>query len=169
MIMNELTNQFDVKCNTCDNCLLNVPMIGWEAVLSSHGWHTYEKAAGDEHTCPKCKSGAVSKDNAYEAHKKKCLEINELFVKKNTDYTGDNPDPFFTFKTAAKMAGISVEQAINWEIAKKLTRLRGLLDGNTPNYESMDDTLDDVQNYRIILKVWKDNSWNLVNSQEGKG
>jgi hypothetical protein len=96
----------------------------------------------------------MTKQEFYDKIKAQLEERLQLIKSKNSDYTGDNDEPFFCFIEAAKRSGITVEQGIEWEIQKKLTRLRGLLDGNSPNYESIDDTLDDIQNYRLIKQVW---------------
>lgn len=76
-------------------------------------------------------------------HKDICLELNEMYRKKNADY-GDSVGELF-----GKLGDISLLT----RISDKYNRLMTLLDqnnNNEPNFESITDTISDMANYCII-------------------
>jgi hypothetical protein len=83
-------------------------------------------------------------------------ECAKLIQKKNTDYAG-NGDPYENFHRAADFAGVSVEESILVRLGDKLARLKNLLTRNGERAvlnESIEDTLLDIINYFVILRVW---------------
>ena len=81
--------------------------------------------------------------NKIQLHKDICLEINETYRRKNSDY-GDSVGELF-----GKLGDISLLT----RISDKYNRLMSLLDPSNPkevNYESIDDTIMDMANYCII-------------------
>ena len=78
----------------------------------------------------------------------------EICRKKNSDYAASS-DAFANFRAAAQEAGISVEQVIRARMGEKNKRMLNLL--NQPNqveHETILDTLDDMANFAMILRVW---------------
>ena len=87
---------------------------------------------------------------------KRCLEIMNQRSKK---YSSPE-DPFENFYSAAEIAETTVEQGIMTRFGDKLTRLkRGLAElratGNVTEFsdESLEDTICDMINYLVILRV----------------
>lgn len=80
--------------------------------------------------------------------KEKQLEIIES---KQNDYTNPNECVLGNFKTAAANVGIKTEQQILSLMATKVARLGNLFKGNTPNNESIDDSIIDLANYTFLL------------------
>ena len=81
----------------------------------------------------------------------KCYEILE---KKNEDYSGDDQDPFKNFKNSITV-GVAPERGVLVRIMDKIQRVSNLID-KEPNVleESIDDTLIDLINYSVILKIF---------------
>ena len=76
-------------------------------------------------------------------HKEICDSMNELYIKKNADY-GDSVGIVYE-----KLGDISILT----RISDKYNRLMGLMDPkntNEPNFESIDDTIQDLANYALI-------------------
>jgi hypothetical protein len=84
----------------------------------------------------------------------RCLE---MLKKKNSDYANDT-SPFANFEYSSELAGIEKYQSILQLLGMKLSRIRELMSGKEPNYESLEDSILDAINYLIILNsVVKDN------------
>lgn len=80
---------------------------------------------------------------------------------KNSDYAGEG-DPFLNFK-ASEMYGIPVSQAIIVRMSDKLMRASNLL--QRPGLvadEKIGDTLQDLANYAVILKIWLESSQTIA-------
>lgn len=79
----------------------------------------------------------------------------EIHDKKSADYASSN-NPLSNFDVATY--GLSLfknprDQTFVWPIFTKLARLATLLNsGNTPNNESIEDSLIDIANYTILWK-----------------
>ncbi len=85
-----------------------------------------------------------------------CVEISR---KKNADYAGAE-DAFLNFK-ACEIYGINAEKAIIVRLSDKLVRVANLLTREAQvKDESVDDTLRDLSNYALILKL-------LIESKRG--
>ncbi len=81
----------------------------------------------------------------------------EISRKKNSDYAADG-DAFKNFR-ASETFGVPVEVAILVRMSDKFARIGNLLNKNTPGEvkdESVADTLSDLANYAMILKVYID-------------
>ena len=75
--------------------------------------------------------------------------------KKSSDYAGTD-DPFKNFR-GCEMYGISLEQGILVRMTDKMARIANLLDKKAKvKDESISDTLSDLCNYAMILKVYLD-------------
>ena len=80
----------------------------------------------------------------------------EISRKKNSDYAGLD-DPFKNFK-ACEMFGIDPKQAILVRMTDKMTRISNLLQREAQVLdESIGDTLSDLCNYSMILKLFIEN------------
>lgn len=74
-------------------------------------------------------------------HDRLCCELHELYIKKNADY-GDSVGILYE-----KLGDISMLT----RISDKYNRLMNLITtGGEQNYESIDDTIQDMANYCII-------------------
>lgn len=83
----------------------------------------------------------------------------EISRKKNSDYAGPS-DPFANFR-ACEMIGIPAEQGIIVRLTDKLMRVSNLLKRPTEvSDESILDTLSDLANYAMILRVYLENKNN---------
>ncbi len=91
----------------------------------------------------------------------------EISRKKNADYAND-ADPFQNFR-ACEVYGISPEKAIIVRMSDKLIRASNLLERDAKvKDESMLDTLSDLANYAMILRVYLENK-NGNTKGKGKG
>jgi hypothetical protein len=81
----------------------------------------------------------------------KCLEI---AIRKNNDYGGTNKDPYANFRNST-MVGVSVEKGMLVRMMDKMSRISTLLDKQAKvTDESIEDTLEDLANYAIIMKSY---------------
>ena len=79
------------------------------------------------------------------------LEIKQTMFKKGNDYA--NKDRLSNFKLAGNILGLSASQNCLSLIATKIARLGVLLNGDTPNYESIDDSILDLVCYSCLLSM----------------
>lgn len=78
----------------------------------------------------------------------------DISRRKNADYTGDNNDPFKNFRASA-LYGVPVGKGILVRMADKMARTASLLDNDAQvKDESILDTLSDLANYAMILRIW---------------
>lgn len=86
-------------------------------------------------------------------HKTQCKRMNDILVKKNSDYTGGSMDPFFNFKQVEMIGLTTAEIGIMTRVMDKISRVSALLKGNKRKVkdEGLEDTLLDCANYLIIL------------------
>ena len=75
--------------------------------------------------------------------------IHDTHEKKNSDYADDS-NPYSNFEGAAHLAGQTVDQVFHTLLGIKMERLRQLMTGKKPNYESLDDTLLDLATYAAL-------------------
>lgn len=86
-------------------------------------------------------------------------ELEEVLFKKHEDYGPMN----IAGAPGGPMNGLRVR------MYDKLARLNNLIDsGDTPNYESLEDTLLDLANYAIIGILVQRGQWEGVPSGKGK-
>jgi len=77
----------------------------------------------------------------------------EISRKKNSDYASET-DPFLNFR-ACETYGISCEKAIVVRMSDKLVRVANLLDKQAQVVdESLMDSLSDLTNYAMILRIY---------------
>jgi hypothetical protein len=77
----------------------------------------------------------------------------QLALRKNADYANSD-DPFANFKTST-IVGVPVEKAFLVRMGDKLARIGNLLDRPAEvKDESIGDTLSDLANYALLLRIW---------------
>ncbi len=84
-------------------------------------------------------------------------ELRAIWIAKNADYTGDNPDPFYNYSTSAALAGISTQQSLFGRLCEKVIRVSSLIKtGRTDNPKVTDEsiiaTLNDIAIQAIMLR-----------------
>ncbi len=81
----------------------------------------------------------------------------EIAKRKNADYAGTG-NPFKNFKLCEELGITSVEQGIMVRITDKVSRISTLLSKEAQvKDESIIDTLSDLANYAIILRIYIEN------------
>ena len=85
-----------------------------------------------------------------------CLEI---LKKKNSDYCGKT-DAYTNFKNYSRLGlKVSVEEGILTRMVDKFSRLINLTyNSDNVEDEQIEDTIDDLINYAVLLKCWIINS-----------
>jgi hypothetical protein len=73
---------------------------------------------------------------------------------KASDYA-DDANVFSNFENTATLTGLTVPQVFHVMISIKTERLRQLMSGKTPNFESREDTLKDLANYSALWIAWE--------------
>lgn len=73
----------------------------------------------------------------------------DLMEKKNKDYSGSSGDNI----TETGMLGMATR------IIDKASRFKNLVNKEDVNFESVEDTLDDLMNYAIIARMLKEGTW----------
>ena len=78
----------------------------------------------------------------------------EIATKKNSDYSGENENPFKNF-LMSEQVGVDPARAILVRISDKLSRISNLLDKDAQVIdERIEDTILDLVNYSAILKAY---------------
>lgn len=79
-------------------------------------------------------------------------ELAQLHNNKNADYAGDDP---LSNLLACEIAGISAEQGVYTRMTDKMSRLATFLKRHKLQVESekITDTLNDLANYAILLRI----------------
>lgn len=78
-------------------------------------------------------------------------QMREIMLTKGDDYAND--DRLSNFKKVAFMTNSTPEKAVLNLIATKVARLSELLEGKTPKNESVEDSILDLANYTLLLKM----------------
>jgi len=78
-------------------------------------------------------------------------ELSKIQDSKGDDYV--NEDRLSNFKIVASMVGITPEQVLLVFIATKAVRIGNLQGSKVPNNESIDNSIIDLVNYGILLKM----------------
>lgn len=102
-------------------------------------------------------------------HEDTCNRLRNVMRCKNADYSGSKLDAFKNFKRINAISALtSVEQGFLVRLTDKLGRLGAFVDGNQllVESESVEDTLDDMINYAILMKAWiKDKQLEELNAR----
>jgi len=72
---------------------------------------------------------------------------------KGKDYAGTE-DTFKSFKNTSAITGVSVEKVILTRMADKFTRLSNVLDNGTFVGETVQDTVNDLIGYSVLLSTY---------------
>lgn len=93
----------------------------------------------------------------------------ELTRRKNTDYTGDASDPFKNFKAAPTLGVSTVEEGIFVRMTDKMSRLAGFIRNGKllVEDEKIEDTLEDLAVYSIILAIYLRNERHEQRKRQG--
>lgn len=86
-------------------------------------------------------------------HEETCEKCRSIMRVKNQDYCGGSGDPYANFRIASAF-GIHPAMGIVLRITDKLQRVRAFAANGTMavKEESVDDALEDIVNYAILLK-----------------
>ncbi len=76
-----------------------------------------------------------------------CRAIGLLLISKNKDYNNTALAP------VPLLSKLDAEERLKVRIDDKLTRLIHLLDKETPNFESIEDNIGDLNGYLILWRV----------------
>lgn len=77
----------------------------------------------------------------------------EITKAKNSDYTGDNTDPFKNFKQVESFGALTAEQGFFTRMTDKMARIASFIKQGTLQVkdESVEDTLLDLANYCLLM------------------
>lgn len=79
-----------------------------------------------------------------------------LVIIKNADYSSNQEDAFANFRNVEKLWVCTVEQWILTRMSDKISRIANIIKKNDIQVknEKITDTLEDLANYAIILKLY---------------
>lgn len=81
-------------------------------------------------------------------------QVMKTLQEKNKDYSSVNE--FSNFVNSSGLAGITVEKAILIRMCDKVARIKNLLSNEAMvKNETIEDTMNDLIGYTIILKAWR--------------
>jgi len=86
-------------------------------------------------------------------HEETAIRCRDIMIDKNADYTGGSSDPFANFRMTEAI-GIPAELGILIRIMDKIQRVRSFVENGELQVksESVDDALEDIINYTILIK-----------------
>tara|TARA_Y100000385_G_scaffold287324_1_gene351350 strand:- start:413 stop:799 length:387 start_codon:yes stop_codon:yes gene_type:complete len=95
----------------------------------------------------------MTKEELFKLHEETCRVCLETVKKKNADYTGGADNPFANF-LAGEVLGVEGEVGILLRSLDKFQRVKAFVENGTlaVKSESVDDAIEDVINYMILLK-----------------
>lgn len=98
----------------------------------------------------------MKKDEFLDYHKDCCDRLVEITKKKNSDYSGNNENPFFNYEAIEKLDVASVEQGFLTRILDKYNRVNSFVKQGflTVEDEKVEDTLLDMANYAIMMSAY---------------
>ena len=90
-------------------------------------------------------------------HEETCSACRDVMARKNADYAGtseEDGDPFSNFR-AARVVGVEPAKGILVRSLDKFKRIQSFIDRGDLKVKSepVDDAIDDVINYMILLKA----------------
>jgi hypothetical protein len=95
------------------------------------------------------------KSNYMDRFEKELDKMVVIARAKNSDYADTVNDPYKNFRFCEQLGVCSVEQGIVVRMSDKLSRISNLLSKEAKvSDEKITDTLLDLANYSIILKLW---------------
>lgn len=95
----------------------------------------------------------MKKSEYIEFHKKFCERMIEVTRKKNSDYTGTNPDPFANFKNVENLDICEAETGFMVRMTDKFSRMISFIQKGVFEVkdESIEDTCIDLANYACLF------------------
>lgn len=95
----------------------------------------------------------MTRQELLDLHGTTCNKAFSIVEAKNADYTGGSDDPFANFR-ATEMLGVPAEIGILTRCLDKFQRIRSFTVNGTlaVKGESVDDAIEDVINYMVLLK-----------------
>jgi hypothetical protein len=95
----------------------------------------------------------MTRQELLDLHGTTCNKAFSIMEAKNADYTGGSEDPFANFR-ATEMLGVPAEIGILTRCLDKFQRIRSFTVNGTlaVKGESVDDAIEDVINYMVLLK-----------------
>lgn len=94
----------------------------------------------------------MTQENQMEILDHQWSEIIKILGRKGEDYSG-NEDVLKVFRQVGQLLDLDMAGVCQVFIATKIMRLRNLSEsGKNPNFESITDTLRDLQCYSLILE-----------------
>ena len=95
----------------------------------------------------------MTKDELFKLHEETCAKCLNIMRAKNQDYSGGTESPFANFQ-AGEILGISGELGILLRSIDKFQRIRAFVETGklAVKSESVDDAIEDIINYMILLK-----------------
>ena len=104
-------------------------------------------------------SNTITPEQYLKRFKEITEEMHNTSKRKNSDYTADCGDAFANFKLVEEMSICSVETGFLTRMTDKMARLAGLSSGRDVKVkdEKYADTLTDLANYCILLRIYLEN------------
>ena len=95
----------------------------------------------------------MTRDELFKLHEETTAKCLGIMRQKNQDYSGGTSDPFTNF-LAGEVLGIQGELGILLRSLDKFQRIKAFVETGTlaVKSESVDDAIEDVINYMILLK-----------------
>ena len=92
-------------------------------------------------------------DELLDLHYKTSRKCRKIMKAKNADYTGGSSDPFANFRMTETL-DVPAEIGILIRIMDKIQRVRSFVENGELQVksESVDDALEDIINYTILIK-----------------
>ena len=81
-------------------------------------------------------------------------ELANLVEAKAHDYADDG-NVFSNFEGAARLTGLTPAQVFHVMLGIKMERIRQLMSGKNPKFESIEDSLMDLANYAALWIAWE--------------
>lgn len=93
----------------------------------------------------------MNKETQQQVFDETVNQMRSIMLSKGDDYAND--DRLSNFKKVAIMTNTTPEMVVLNLIATKVARLSELLTGKTPKNESVEDSILDLANYTLLLKM----------------
>lgn len=95
----------------------------------------------------------MTREQLLSLHQNTCQAAFDIMEAKNQDYTGGSEDPFANFR-ATEMLGVPAEIGVLTRCLDKFQRVRSFVANGSlaVKNESVDDAIEDVINYMVLLK-----------------
>lgn len=95
----------------------------------------------------------MTKEEYFKFHEEFCEKMTEIMKAKNSDYTGDNQDPFSNFTIVEANGIATTEQGFLTRMSDKMQRINSFCQKGSllVEDEKVEDTLMDLANYCILF------------------